>query len=183
MTPEETSIIDKIKLIPSGKATTKDINAELEKMGSKLRILSSEDIDKSLKTKRQYPVGDNRTRTNGFTYAANEHPLGELLSGIKAKILIESINAAHRLILKGYDMDAYVYDDPRLKAQNEHFRNYIKTNFQHAGYKIEFMNKLVDIIMFLRKEDIYYVRIFDMLETMPRFGLTDEEQSNIDRWH
>ena len=39
------------------------------------------------------------------------------------------------------------------------------------------------IVFFIIKEDIYYRRLLDMIETMPRFGLTESERRNIETWH
>lgn len=180
MTPEEQTILS------SGKSLD-EINLELSRIESKLKVYSVEEGKKRQElraTQRnpEYPAGDNRTR-NEFIFSPYEHPKGKFFQNIKSGIMIKAINFAHSAILKGYDMDAYVYDDPRLKAQNEFFREYIQENFRHVAYKTEFMNKIVDIIMFLVKEDIYYRRLMDMLNRRPYFELTKDEQENIEKWH
>lgn len=91
------------------------------------------------------------------------------------------INRAHSWVLKQWDPDGYVYDDPRLQYLDKHLHNFIKENFNHEGRKIDFMDKLVDIGLFILKEDIFYrPRIFNMSNQMPYFLLTLQEQSNID---
>jgi len=163
--------------------TKEEVQAEKERLQKQLDSLNQKLVlwDMSHDPSPNYPDGDNSTRSE-FKYNCYYHPKGAFFQSIKSKLLIQAINFAHKAILKGYDMDAYIFDDPRLIAQNAHFRNYIAHNFKDCGgYKLEFMNKIVDIIMFLRKEDPYYCRLIDMIETMPRFGLTDAEKKNIGR--
>ena len=138
--------------------------------------------DQTIDRNPKYPEGDNQTRKE-FTYSPNYHPKGVFFCDWKSKMVIPSINLAHKAILKGYDIDAYVFDDEGLQAQYQHFRNYIKENFRHAQYKTDFMIKIIEIAFFIIKEDCYYRRLIDMMETMPRFGLRDYEKENIAKWH
>jgi len=46
-------------------------------------------------------------------------------------------------------------------------------NFQDRDYKIDFMNKIVDIILFIMKEDIFYSsRFMDIFNKIPHVELT-----------
>lgn len=131
----------------------------------------------------KYPKGDNSTRTE-FTWHPHYNKKGKMFQDLKHKIMIEAVNYMHKKILNEYDMDAYVYDDPRLQNINGFFRGYIHKNFREAMFKTEVMNKLLDIFMFLQKEDIYYrARFMDMFNTVPRCELTEGEKENIQRWH
>lgn len=160
------------------------IQEELDKQNKGLKVW-----DVNNERNPRYPEGDNRTRET-FTYSHYHHPKGALLAGIKGKILIESINFAHKILQKKYDKDAFVFDDPRLKEDNEYFRKCIKEDFESVlakshepADKFDFMYKLCDIIMFLRKEDIFYgSRFMKMFRDMPKHELTAAEQENLDKW-
>jgi len=178
------------------KITLKELITARQKLAPKLEIMVSLPLsmianhddkfmiyDMVIDRNPKYPKGDNRTR-NEFIHSPYYHPKGKFFQEVKHKVLIEAINYGHKLILKGYDMDAYVFDDPRLQAYCTFFREYIKENFQNAQYKIEFMNKVVDLIMFHIKEDPYYAaRFLDIFNKIPKCELTEEEQLNIAKWH
>ena len=135
-------------------------------------------IDRNPKT----PEGDNWTRDE-FTFSHYYHPKGKFFANWKSKAIIPAINLAHKMILKGYDMDAYIYDDPRMQKYNDFFKNYIRVNFQDRDYKIDFMNKIVDIILFIMKEDIFYSsRFMDIFNKIPHVELTEDQELNIQKW-
>jgi hypothetical protein len=60
----------------------------------------------------------------------------------------------------------------------------VSSKFEHhAPRKLDFMMKIIDVVMFLMKEDVYYrARFLQMFADMPRFGLTEHELDNIKRW-
>lgn len=129
--------------------------------------------------------GNNKTRV-GFKYNPYHHIKGKFMQGIIKTAVISAINFAHSQILKHYDREAFVYDDERLKKIDEYCKQYIDTNFQNSyPYKSDMMQKVVDIILFFAKEDIYYTaRWLDMINGLPRgHELTKEEKENIERWH
>lgn len=129
--------------------------------------------------------GNNKTRTT-FKYNPGHHIKGKFFQGITKKAIIGAINFAHAYIIKHYGGEAFIYDDKRLKAIDIYCKRYIDKNFQHAHpYKSDFMGKVIDIILFFAKEDIYYTaRWLDMINNLPRgHELTKEEQTNISKWH
>ena len=129
--------------------------------------------------------GNNKTRV-GFKYNPYHHIKGKFMQGIIKTAVISAINFAHSQILKHYDREAFVYDDERLKKIDKYCKQYIDTNFQNSyPYKSDMMQKVVDIILFFAKEDIYYTaRWLDMINGLPRgHELTKEEKENIERWH
>lgn len=158
--------------------------------GQKLSLQQLQDIIKkgkiwnSAKDRNpRYPDGDNRSRT-GFLYNPYFHDKGKLLQTLIKPAILASIDMIHKAIVMKYDQEAYIYDDPRLQTFNAYFRAYIKYNFRHTEYKTQFMNKVLDIILFLMKEDSYYrSRFFDMLNQVPKAELTQDELDNINEFH
>lgn len=129
--------------------------------------------------------GNNKTRI-GFKYNPYHHVKGKFMQGIIKTAVRSAINFAHAQILKHYDSEAFVYDDERLKKIDEYCKRYIDMNFQNSyPYKSDFMIKIIDIILFFAKEDIYYTaRWLDMINGLPRgHELTEEEKANIEKWH
>lgn len=129
---------------------------------------------------------DNNKTSVGFRFNPYHHVKGKLMQGVGKTAVKSAINFAHALILKHYSKDAFIYDDNRLKKIDTFCKRYIDTNFQHAyPYKADFMNKIIDIILFFAKEDIYYTaRWLDMINGLPRgHELTEMEKENIRRWH
>lgn len=177
---EDNEIALLVQQCNEGKITVQELAARLAADGKRLQI-----CDMSKDRHPAYPDGNNESRS-GFTYNPYYHPKGKFFQNIVKKALLKCIDWAHTAIVKGYDMDAYKYDDPRLQAINTYMRGYIGTNFiESKPYKFDFMNKMVDIFMFMCKEDIYYrARILDMFKNMPHdYELTQLEIENINRWH
>lgn len=122
----------------------------------------------------------------GFRFSPYYHEKGKFLQDVIKKGIIKAIEVAHDQIVGRYDPDAYKLDDERLVNLNGYYRAYLSGNFEHqAPRKITFMTQILDILMFLMKEDIYYrARFLDMLKNMPRdYELTQEELENINKWH
>ena len=140
------------------------------------------DYEKTMNPKYK---GNNKTSV-GFRYNPNHHIKGKFMQGIIKTAVRSAINFAHAHILKHYDREAFIYDDERLKKLDEYCKRYIDKNFQNSyPYKSDFMGKIIDIILFFAKEDIYYTaRWLDMINGLPRgHELTEEEKANIERWH
>jgi len=127
----------------------------------------------------------------------------ELFNG---RILNGVISKAHSWIGKYYDKDAYVYEDSRLIIISGLLKNAVKTEFKNS----DVLQDIVDLVIFLMKEDIYYrarwplvlrdisatmkevsedtdyplVGVLKSLcETCEHFELTAEERANIVRCH
>lgn len=120
----------------------------------------------------------------GFRFSPYYHDKGKFLQDVIKKGIIKAIDLAHSQIVGKYDKDAYVLEDPRLVELNAYLRTYLSQNFEHSmPRKLKFMTQILDIVMFLMKEDIYYrARFLDMFYHMPRFEITETESENIQRW-
>lgn len=134
-------------------------------------------------------IRDNENGGNGkggFRFSPYYHEKGKFLQDVIKKGILKAISLAHDQIVGKYDPDAFKLEDERLQNLNGYLRAYLSVNFEHDHpRKITFMSQIVDIVMFLMKEDIYYrARFLDMLKNMPRdYELTTEELENINKWH
>lgn len=128
--------------------------------------------------------GNGGNGKGGFRFSPYYHEKGKFLQDVIKKGIIKAIDLAHSQIVGKYDKDAFVFEDPRLVELNAYFRSYLSQYFEHdVPRKITFMSQIVDIVMFLMKEDIYYrARFLDMFRDMPRFEITENETENIQRW-
>jgi len=162
-----------------GEITLQELRQKLADGGSDLKV-----YDKRSERNVNYPDGNNESR-NGFIFNPGFHPKGQFFQNVIKKAILAAINFAHSAIVKNYDREAYLYDDSRLRDLNIFLRKYIDANFQDSKpYKSDFMLKLVDILLFLMKEDVYYrARMIDIFANMPRSELTDIEKENIEKWH
>jgi hypothetical protein len=138
----------------------------------------------------EYPDGNEKSR-NYFKWSCHHNETGKFYQSVIKKIILSTIDMAHKYTLERYNKKQFVYDDPRLKGVNMWAKRYINKNFQESGeYKIGFMNKIIDIALgTICKEDIYYrARFFDMVNEFIKeypngFELTKIEKENVERWH
>jgi hypothetical protein len=154
------------------------------------KLLASEMIDG--KEVRWNPAKDRDPRikenesSTGFRFSPYFHDKGIFLQQVIKRGITKAIAVAHSQIVGKYDSDAFRFDDTRLQELSGYMRAYISENFSHdSPYKITFMSHILDIVLFLMKEDIYYrARFLDMWKHMPReYELTEEERRNIQEWH
>ena len=120
----------------------------------------------------------------------------------KNKLFQKSVEYAYKGILK-YDSEAFVYDDIRLQK----ISTYLNKNISALWDDNLTFQRVVNIIVFLMKEDIYYrPRFIQILQDLQKdnrypdgsevslvfaglcevvkdFELTDAELANIERWH
>jgi len=127
-----------------------------------------------VKEKNPDAIG-NQSR-NGFLYNPYFHPLGKFLQGKVKMSMLKTIDFVHTAIRR-YDTDAYQFDDTRLLELYQVGRDSITELFtddaeQDPFRKPAFLLKLLDIVLFLMKEDIFYRWRF--VELMRRFGRTAE---------
>lgn len=126
-----------------------------------------------------YPEGDNRSR-NSFTWNLASKK-GKIFQNIMKPAIIAMIHKIHAWILKTWDKDAFVYDDPRMQYLDEMMHEYIEADFDHTDRKLDYMHKAIDIGLFLVKEDIYYrARLFPMLNKLPIFEISTQEAHNLE---
>ena len=132
--------------------------------------------------------------------AVDKNEIGRLQ---KNKLFKTSVNFAHRGILR-YDSDAFLYEDVRLQTLNT-----ILKSENDAFWQDVTISKVIDICIFMMKEDIYYrprwIRILqdicgtvgsisdgtnNVLNTLHSvclashdFKLTTIEKANVEAWH
>lgn len=123
---------------------------------------------------------------NGFRFSPFFHKKGKFFQDVAKTGMVKAIAAAHKQITGGYDKNAYVFEDPRIQKLSTFFRYFIAENFEDGAAvgcdrKLVFMYQLIDIVLFLMKEDIYYrARFFKMFNELPRaWALTQPEENNI----
>ena len=109
-----------------------------------------------------YADGDNSNRANGFKENPYHTLKGRFYQCTIKPMIRKAIYGAHAYWLSRYDADAFVYDDPRLKAVDEFTKNFIDMHMAHMEYKIEFMHMLRDIVCGMVKEDPFYTSAFWM---------------------
>ena len=169
-----------------------------------------------------YGPRDNRSRDKGQTYNPFNHPTGRFWQAflkptiikligrvaanpwiLKTPVVPKVVNFIHSQMKEKYYDDVFTYDDERLIFIETFLKSYIDMEFMN-GYprKYDYMNQVVDIILGLCKEDIYYrARFLDGLqkfmrlynakypdsdsesEPMGGIPLTALEKENIMKWH
>lgn len=126
----------------------------------------------------------------GFLFNPYYHPLGKFLQGKVKGSILKSIDFVHSSILR-YDSEAYTYSDERLQALYKTGHECIINLFDSKEdpepfRKPAFMLKLLDICLFLMKEDIFYrYRFIELMKQMGRTAEhlepTGEELANLMR--
>lgn len=122
--------------------------------------------------KQSHPAwtGNNKSRT-GFLFNPYFHPMGKYLQGKLKGSMMKCIDFVHSGLLR-YDSQAFCYDDRRLQQIEATAKESIhELFFDNAEYrdigdgerKISMMLKVLDIALFLMKEDIAYRWRFIML--------------------
>lgn len=126
-----------------------------------------------------HPEGDNRSRSNSFTWHLNSKK-GKIFQSVLKPAIIVVINKMHSWVLKSWDPEGFKYDDPRLQYLDETLHGFIDEYYDHEERKLDFMHQAVDIGLFILKEDIYYRgRIFHMLNLLPIFEIPSDEVVNM----
>ena len=150
---------------------------ELQRIGTENGIqIAGWDIHKQRDP--DYPVGNNNSR-NKFTWHTQSIK-GVAFQTVVKPAIIAIIGKVHAWVLKRWDPEGFAYDDVRLQCLDKALHEYVDVNYSHEDRKVTFMSQLVDIGLFLWKEDIYYrTRAFDMSNKMPLFILTPQEQLNV----
>ena len=173
-------------------------------------------------TESRYETDDNSSREVGQTYNPFNHRKGQFWQGlikptiqmllekvskntwiIKTPMVPRVINFIHDKMKSNYYDDIFEHTDERLIFIEQFMKSYIDMEFMN-GYpkKHKFMNQIVDIIIALCKEDIYYrARFIDFINKFARLSnakypmaeredqiaggipLTDKETLNLSQWH
>ena len=167
-----------------------------------------------------YGPRDNRSRDKGQTYNPFNHPTGRFWQSflkptiikligkvatnpwiLKTPVVPKVVNFVHTQMKEKYYNDVFTYDDERLIFIEQFLKSYIDMEFMNEyPRKHDFMHQVVDIIIGLCKEDIYYrARFIDMTNKFIRIcntkypnhshkpgggiPLTSLEEENITKWH
>ena len=126
----------------------------------------------------EYPEGDNRSRNAFMWNLASKQ--GKVFQRVVKPAIIKTIGMIHSWILKSWDPEGYIYDDPRMKHLDENLHGFISEYYNHQERKLNFMHQAIDIGLFILKEDIYYRgRILHMLNQLPIFEITPAEIVNM----
>jgi len=137
-------------------------------------------------------VGNDKSR-NRFKWHHLYNEKGQAFQSLVKKAILSAIDMGHMYWRTKYDKNAFVYEDGRLIFFDEFLKQYIKELVSERGafdnYKMNFMNKLVDIVLGLCKEDIYYrSRFFNCINMFvqnlleidyPIIELTEDELRNL----
>lgn len=124
--------------------------------------------------------GNGKSRV-GMLYNPYYHPLGKFLQGTIKGSMLKCVDYVHSGLLK-YDSDAYRFDDPRLLAIKSEATGAIEELFfdelerrtrDDGTRKISFMLKVLDIGLFLMKEDVFYR--FRFIRLLQRIGKAVEQ--------
>lgn len=143
--------------------------------------------------KQANPVykGNNKSRY-GAVYNPYYHPLGKFFQGTIKGSMLKCVDFVHSGLLK-YDASAYEFEDPRLiairneatAAINELFFDELERRTRDDGTrKVQFMLKVLDIGLFLMKEDWFYrwrfIRLLQRIgKVVEQMEPTKEEISNL----
>lgn len=106
---------------------------------------------------------------------------GIFMQNVTKRVIEKMVNFVYKSCLK-YDKDAFKFSDKRLIQLKHYTELYITANLS-VGYKKDFVTKLMEIALFLLKEDVYYrVAAFKLINGFPRrIEITAEEMSFFDR--
>lgn len=124
--------------------------------------------------------GNAKSRV-GMLYNPYYHPLGKFLQGTIKGSMLKCVDYVHSGLLK-YDSQAYELEDPRLlvikaeatEAIEELFFDELERRTRSDGTrKISFMLKVLDIGLFLMKEDVFYR--FRFIRLLQRIGKAVEQ--------
>ena len=139
-----------------------------------------------------YLKGDNQSREDGFKYNLYHHPKGRLFQFIIKPMIIAVVNKIHSAFKGKYDADIFVYTDPRLQFIDKFVKDFID---KHVGndpggsgvYKKQICLKMIDIMLGLSKEDIYYRARFMLLLNEYRdkdikYEIMEAEKTNLETW-
>jgi len=153
-----------------------------------------QELDSFLKayTKINFQLGrtsPGNTHQQDIIYKVIDIVLGNKKSGIFQSIVKysfdKSVGVAHKGFLR-YDKDAFVYDDPRLKVLDTFLKDCATQTFDKK--RCETMHKVIDIVLGLQKEDIFYrARALDIANQFIRqfpngFESTEEDKKNLEQW-
>ena len=143
--------------------------------------------------KQPNPAWKNNAKSRvGALYNPYYHVMGKWFQGTIKGSMLKCVDFVHSGLLK-YDNHAYEFDDSRLiaikseatAAINELFYDELERRTRHDGTrKIEFMLKVLDIGLFLMKEDVFYRwRFISLLQrigkAVEQMEPNDDEKTNL----
>jgi len=146
--PEEVekidTIIDAKKKFRRNKITIEELQAAINTKGQNPGFWP---VFNPAKDSRPGTEGNNQSR-KGFKYGL-DHIKGKIFQlGIKPAILA-AINMAHEDMIKQYDQDAFVYDDPRLIYLDNFLKTYAREHVpvNSTQYHLDRLLPIIDILL------------------------------------
>lgn len=117
----------------------------------------------------------------GFMWNPKHSKKGIFMQNITKRVLIKMCDFIYNSMLK-YDKDAFKFGDSRLIAIKDYTEKYIIANLA-VKYKKDIVRKLVNIVLFVAKEDVYYRVVgLKMINEAPHnFEITKEEMHYFDK--
>lgn len=177
----------RIKASPSEKATIEGViqqykNGELS-MHQLRRLISehggeAEFWDFELSTHPDYGSEESKI---GFLWNPTYSRKGAFMQNVTKRVIEKMLDFVYKSCLK-YDKDAFKFSDLRLKSLKTYVESYVIDHIS-VVYKKDFIRKLVEIGLFVMKEDVYWrVAALRLLNQMPeKYTITAEEISYFNR--
>ncbi len=116
---------------------------------------------------------------------------GSLLQRVALKlslpIMTRAIDYAHNAMTQQYDKNAFKFTDPRINKLRELAHTHIDKYWQHDYPRKDiFARKCIDIVCALFKEDVFYRRLFllmnDVIKAYPDgIPITERERWNVQK--
>ena len=140
----------------------------------------------------QVAVTSGNQSRNGFLYNCFTTKMGRFFQYTIKVWLEKGLQRIHDKEIPHYDKQAYIFDDPRLKAIHEKL---LELNEKHINSDIDrkrgLMRDIEEIALFMMKEDIYWRRVWIpflvdfshfVVDNEHMFKLTNEERQNLERF-
>lgn len=103
----------------------------------------------------------------GFTWNPYHNKKGIFMQNVTKRVIIKMVDFIYKSILK-YDKHSYAFSDPRLLLLKSFVSDFTEQNLK-VKYKRDLAAKLIDIGLFMMKEDVYYrVLGLEMINKLPR---------------
>jgi hypothetical protein len=198
MSPEELEgeiQVGRIQRTDTGYEVTVANRAELFRKGRLIAVVTVDgepiEWNPALHSDPRIKANENRGEGAGFLFSPYFHKKGLFLQNVIKRGIISTINLTYKQILRFYDKDAFVFEDPRLNKLRLFCKTYVAFYYGEEArggtgiIKLTFMYQFFDIMLFLMKEDIFYrTRFFEFLNNVPKgWELTEAEIKNLEEFN
>lgn len=177
----------RIKMPPPEKATIEGFMQRYKKgelsMHQLRRVIAehggeAEFWDFELSKHPDYKAEDSKI---GFLWNPIFSHKGIFMQNVTKRVIEKMLNFVYKSCLK-YDKDAFKFSDIRLKWLKTYTESYIGV-YMSVGYKKDFVKKLVEIGLFIMREDVYWrVVVFRFLNSLRHtFNIGTDEMEYFNR--